>query len=609
MNTSLGVRVGELRPSQLLWSFGVGAIVDLPNLSVVVAGLEDWHSAHAAPVPEARLLAGVRKVLGSQVTQLRMPPIPPSTSGFPNPFSDDMRVGVPVIPFPRYLRCPVCQLLAPFDGGLFELKSDAYRPDRTRYVHVNCNKANQPTAVPARFLVACRRGHLDDFPWRYFVHRGPTTCNGALRFFEQGASLETADLWVKCDAGDAPARSMAEAFGEAGAQALPKCRASHPHLRDYGDSCDQPLRSILLGASNGWFAVTLSALSIPSDAGELEQIVADHWDLLETITSAELVPVVLGPLQKAGILHQLANYETGAIFEAIEARRSPTEAPGETPDFRGPEWDVFSAPKPPSTANFRLRDVEAPPRYSSRIVRVRLAERLREVNALIGFTRVEPPDQHRFGEIPVERAPLSRSAPTWIPATEVRGEGIFLQLHDRTLSSWEEQVEDRVRQLEAGHRAWRAARGLDESGFPGARYVMLHSFAHLLLREFSHECGYSAASIRERIYASDEQAGILLYTAAPDSEGTLGGLVALGEPDSLQSLIDSALTRGAACASDPLCAEHDPARDRSLHGAACHACEFIPETSCEAGNLFLDRALVVPTFTSTTRPFFDLPTA
>jgi hypothetical protein len=138
------------------------------------------------------------------------------------------------------------------------------------------------------------------------------------------------------------------------------------------------------------------------------------------------------------------------------------------------------------------------------------------------------------------------------------------------------------------------------------RYEFLHSFANLMLREFSLECGYGAASIRERIYGDEGQAGVLVYTAAPDSEGTLGGLVALGEPESLGPLVDGALTRAASCASDPLCAEHDPGRDRSLHGAACHACLFVPETSCELGNKYLDRSLVVPTFGSDVPAFFDL---
>lgn len=128
---------------------------------------------------------------------------------------------------------------------------------------------------------------------------------------------------------------------------------------------------------------------------------------------------------------------------------------------------------------------------------------------------------------------------------------------------------------------------------------MLHTIAHLLVRELALECGYNAASIRERVYASSDpqapMAGILLYTAAADSDGTLGGLIDLGKPEFLGRLLDQALERASICSSDPLCAEHDPSKDRSLHAAACHSCTFVSETSCERGNRYLDRALVTAT--------------
>lgn len=137
---------------------------------------------------------------------------------------------------------------------------------------------------------------------------------------------------------------------------------------------------------------------------------------------------------------------------------------------------------------------------------------------------------------------------------------------------------------------------------------MLHTLAHLLIRELALECGYNAASIRERIYADtgtgDPQAGILVYTAAADSDGTLGGLVELGKPENLGRLLEQALSRAKVCSSDPLCSEHDPEKDRTLHGAACHACAFVSETSCEKGNRYLDRALVVPTLEDTEAAFF-----
>ena len=155
--------------------------------------------------------------------------------------------------------------------------------------------------------------------------------------------------------------------------------------------------------------------------------------------------------------------------------------------------------------------------------------------------------------------------------------------------------------LAAGHVGWRNARQLDPSkGYPGIRYAMLHIFSHLLIRELALECGYNAASIRERIYSdsnpADPMAGILLYTAAADSDGTLGGLVELGKPENLGRLIKQALRRATICSSDPLCSEHNASTDRTLHGASCHACGFVAETSCERGNRYLDRALLIPTF-------------
>ncbi len=163
--------------------------------------------------------------------------------------------------------------------------------------------------------------------------------------------------------------------------------------------------------------------------------------------------------------------------------------------------------------------------------------------------------------------------------------------------------------LRGGHTGWRNARHLDpEEGYPGIRYAMLHTLSHLLIRELALECGYNAASIRERIYANTTngtpQAGILIYTAAADSDGTLGGLVDLGKPENLGRLLEQALNRSRICSSDPLCSEHDPEKDRSLHGAACHACSLVAETSCEKGNRYLDRALLVPTLEHTEAAFF-----
>lgn len=615
MSVAIPARVGELRPSQLLWSFGVGAVVDLPNFSVMVLGLDDWDEGHAQTVSEERLLAAVRRSLGPHVRRLLAPPMPPESEGPADPLGDAARIGVPVAVFPEWFRCPICQLLAPVGTRLFEFKANPYRPDLARYVHSGCSRAGNrpPTVVPARFLVACEQGHLDDFPWTYYVHRGGVACRGTLTFYEVGASLETANLFVKCnDCGRS--RSMLDAF-DSNQNALPRCRGRHPHLREARAGCHEPLRAILLGASNSWFAETRTVLSVPTHGAKLDQLVDDNWLVLAAATSID----VLRGFRAIGQLQELSKFTDDEVWAAIESRRAGAEESadqaGEDVDLKRPEWDALSVPDPAlNSKDFLLTPVPPPGRYASEIAGVVLAERLREVSALIGFTRIRSSGESSAEDVRTRRAPLSIDpVPTWLPATEVRGEGIFVRFDLDRLSAWAEETmqADRRKILRGAHESWRAARHLEpvEEGFPDVVYVLLHSFSHALMRELTLECGYSAPSIRERIYASraDEpidMAGVLVYTAAPDSEGTLGGLVALGRPQELGRLVRQALERAMLCASDPLCSEHDPRRDGTLHGAACHACLFAPETSCENGNRYLDRSTLVPTFRIPESGFF-----
>jgi len=616
MNQPYPVRVGELRPSQLLWAYGCGSLVDLPQVSVVVMGLNFWDPTSCLPVGEDRLLGAVRRVLGPQVARLLGPPIRPGGDGPYNPFTPEARIGVPVSPFPRWLRCPLCGRMGEVGSGLFELKAEPYRPDRTRFVHANCDKArgSPPTAVPARFLVACRGGHLDDFPWHYFVHGGPSDCPGPLKFFEQGASLQTENLWVRCERCDA-SRSLVDAFGDRGQQLLPKCRGRHPHLGRADAGCEERLRPVLLGASNSWFPVTLTVLAIPTKGDKLAQLLADKSDLFSDVGNEAELGLALKVLGKSGMLGSLGEYKADEIWAALQAMRGGGGGEEEPPDLKKPEWDAFTSPNPPQNwPDFMVTRIAAPKGLEAKFDFTVVAERLREVNALIGFTRVEPPEEAKEGGAPPPRAPLANGKPEWIPATEVRGEGIFLRFNSQRLAEWllRPGVKAREAALLQGHKAFRAARKLSppEDNFPGITYVLLHTFAHVLIRELALECGYSAASVRERIYASGygqhpDMVGVLVYTAAPDSDGTLGGLAQLGQPDRLGELIAQALARARICASDPLCAEHVPDQDRSLHGAACHACSFVAETSCEIGNRYLDRALLVPTIAGGDGAFFD----
>ena len=320
-------RVGELRPSQMLTTFGVGSVVDLPHISVMVMGLEDWPNSDYRELTEERLLASIRNILGPQVNALRSPPIVPDTDRS-NPFEEQSYVGVPVAPFPRWMLCPRCRRLAPLSSNQFVLKPDPYRPDRVKYVHENCRIPGKlPTAVPARFVVACKNGHLDDFPWVNFVHGGqPPDHPYKLQLLEVGPSGEAADIYVRCETCDT-SRPMSDAFKLQDSD-LPACRGRRPHLRDFDeDGCKdeqgQPIRvrAMTQGASNTWFPILLSALSIPQSSNLLKQLVTDHWsDLYDIEGEADIAK-----LRRRNLLRDFSDYPDADLWAAIRERQAGGE--------------------------------------------------------------------------------------------------------------------------------------------------------------------------------------------------------------------------------------------------------------------------------------------
>ena len=596
-------RVGQLRPSQLIHSFGIGALIDLPHLTVMVSGLHDWQDGFTTEVREERLLELVRQRPGLRgVKSLRNAPWMVESQ---NVFEQWARVGVPVLPFPRWLRCPwgSCQYLGPIDDGQWDADHNPYRPDQASYIHKNCRKKGKgATGLPVRFLMACESGHLDEFPWIDYVHKRSTCDSPLLEVSERGQSSGPADVFIKCRTCGA-LRTMRDAFGEAAETSLPKCRGRHPHLGEFAENgCNAAVRTLLLGASNAWFGDQHSVLSIPAGTDPLPALIEELWNDLEEITERAMFDFAI---RRDPSLSRLTVYPDDDVWAAIIVHRSGDAAEdGEADenagrDILGPEWHQFTHPEEaPASDDFLITATEAPDGFEEQIDRVVLVERLREVVALTGFTRLSAPDENAENV-----APISRRPPEWVPAVEVRGEGVFIELNEEVVAQWEERYKatESYERLFAAHVNWRSNRGMDgPSGWPRARYVLLHTLSHALIREFALDCGYASSSIRERIYSRDgpePMAGILLYTAASDSEGTLGGLVSLGKPERLAGLLTNTLNNARVCTSDPTCAEHlaGELRDEHLHGAACHACLFASETSCEKGNRYLDRSVLGPT--------------
>lgn len=615
-------RVGSVRPSHLMFTGGVGALVDLPNFAVLVRGIDDWHydSFEWADLKEPRLLHAVNGLIadpyGPQVTQLRPAPWMDGTDS--DPSGPAAKVGVPVLPFPQWLRCTACNDLGALDSKIFKFENARpRRPDQARFFHESCTakrKGKRPLAVAARFVLVCPAGHLDDFPYASFVHRGgPCTevSHPRLQMLDHGGN-QAANVKVKC-VNCGQDRNIRDAMGQRGEITLPRCRGRHPHLSTFDPAgCKLPSKPLVIGASNQWFAQTLSVLAVPPTSGSaLQGKVEQLWEHLKKAVLPEILDA-LWDLPQFKPLHQWTQAE---VFEAISAHRSSVDdatavqEAAAYPDLHTPEWEIFTSPQlPEPSEDFALNGVAVPPALSGVFSHIVQADRLREVRALIGFTRLDAPDP----EDPtlVARAPLSRSrTPAWVPATEVRGEGIFLRVSDELVADWERRVVSSAalaahRDAYVEFRRNRYSGRVQDTddplrGWPGARYIALHTLSHLLIRAISLECGYSSASLSERIYAGrddDRRTGILIYTAVPDTEGTLGGLVALAEPERFTRIVRRALRDAERCSSDPLCADRlpRPPHEDFLHGAACHVCLFVSETTCERGNRFLDRRFIVP---------------
>ncbi|MDN3243428.1 DUF1998 domain-containing protein [Glycomyces tritici] len=628
-------KVGSGRPSSLIYTYGPGAVMDLPQFTIMPSGLDDWDRIWARrdgapPVIEApQLRQVVAKLLNSKHIELR--PFPWQAVAFTG--SEDGRdLGVPSRVFPQWLRCTGCDNL-----GLISQFSYAnvkrYRPDQARFTHEKCygrpdrprSKPSAQTAVPARYLLACPDGHLDEFPYDWWVHGGAACASGIdhpqLRMTDRTAGKGAAAT-ITCTQCDKK-RPMNEAQGEAGAAKLPYCRGRHPHLGTFeSGGCGNPAKLMLIGASNLWFGSTQSVIVMPQSEADRTDSLAVRLrgthgeDLAEVRGNAKLIRMIL----KSQV--ELEGVDDATLLAAVEEALAP-EAPEEDQEERIRTWDPVDllvpewvylqkdplGPRqedPASGLTLSKRDWESTWRGGS-VSRVLAVESLRKVNALLGFTRID--DMDRVGDLPRRLVPLTRDRPEWTVATEDRGEGIFLQFDEARIAAWESVVEDSPlwqAHVEAHDRNFTnrfsetAERVKPSTRMRPPRYWLLHTFAHVLIRQFALTCGYSAASLSERLYAwkeSEERpaaAGLAILTTASDSDGTLGGLVQLSEPERLRQIIERALYRARRCSSDPMCATRTPSGNEDfLHGAACHCCVMASETSCERANRFLDRRFLV----------------
>jgi hypothetical protein len=587
---------GEVRRSQAIRTYGAGSLMDLVDRSALIGGLDFWNygTEGGAGIVEPRLRETVARMLATLEDPVELSqdkaflPPPAGVDGEPR-----RNQGIEVFEFPQWFVCQNtgCRALVRAPQGL-ELKNE-------RWQH-RCDSGSDSPAVPVRFVMACKKGHLDEVPWIYFVHEGQdrARCASARLTLVEGKTGDFSEVSVLCACG--ARRRLAKALAP---ETNPQCKGLRPWLGpEASEHCGERPRLLMRGASNTYFAQVVSALSIPESDSELVETVRGLMDVLGNAT-ADNLPVLRQAIAKLAALGDAGDDD---VLAAIDRVKNPDDAerlPLRTAEFLqliGQPEDSGALPAPGD--KFFARRYTPAEGLPDSVAQIVLASRLREVSVQVGFTRLEAPTADLQGEYDLGVTTCRLGLYTeWLPASEIWGEGVLVQLDEDAVRAWEDRpaVRQRGALLLAGYEQW--ARGREVPQFPGVRFYLLHSLSHLLIHAIAIECGYSAAALSERIYCASRNedvpmAAILISTGTPGTEGTLGGLVDQGRH--MVEHLQRAHDMGRLCSNDPVCAYHSPAEDptrRYREGAACHGCLYVAEPSCERFNGYLDRALVVPT--------------
>lgn len=575
--------IGSLRRGQVITTYGCGSIVDMPKESVVIAGTTYWDK-HAEDEEYRITEENLQRLLG--VEYFVTPPVKSEEYQYP-------QYWLPAFRFPKWLFCPKCHRLAV--DKVFNFVNNP-----------RCEKCKKPL-VPSRFVVACENGHLDEFPYEWWVHKRKA-CTGSdrpelfIHISEKSSGLES--IVIECKSCDAR-RSMAGSFGRDALKGY-KCTRRRPWLGNdrEPETCDQPMKTMQRGATNLHFPVTVSALSIPPWSERVQIELGKRWNTLRCILDDR--EVFIKVVESLGMPKRCA-CTAEELYEQAKMKRDRGEGQDEVTwrHILENEFRALRTEYSDEKGEFKTKPVDVPDFLREHIDSVILATRLREVMVLRGFKRIRPEyemdDQKSFTS-------LSKEIMDWLPAIELRGEGIFLSLRTEKVRSWEARSDVINRyQIMSARSGQTISKGM---GF-SPRYVLLHTISHLIIRQLEMQCGYASASVRERLYCTFpeepdalEMAGILIYTSTNDAEGSLGGLVREGTTERFDSTFRQAFEMATWCSSDPLCGQSKGQGLNSLNLAACHACTLLPETSCESRNSFLDRASLIGTLDDPNIGFF-----
>ena len=601
-----------VRQSQLISPWGIGAIVPFPgDESLMIAGLDRWEfngDLNEFIIKDIRL----EKRLG--VDELRCPPdFHDSSAGKINSF-----LKIPAVRFPRWLYCPYC-------GAMSKTTYYSQQPrcDQPKwpYGRVCTNTRYQRKMIPERFIVICSSGHIDDFPIAEWVHHGyvhpydPEKCR--IRRSTGGKSAALTGVFYECTCGAKKSLQNATKDGEL-IKIGYRCKGSKPWLgidEDISQPCNNTdIKVVQRGGTNVWFADIRSSICIPIEADEsakrLQNIAEKYHPHLKT----QMTDGSTFDRKMIATFAAVEHIDAEALYKAIvaieENTRLFTEITEEISEeeFRIAEYNVLNKSSGSDENDFHSVFLEIS-NFNSKISEyfssISLVPKLKETRALVGFSRLQPDDLKTISD---KKKELRLGTENWLPAIQVFGEGIFFNFNEVYLDEWYKRndVQDRIKKLEKSFNKMRNS----TDATLNAKFVLIHTFAHLLINQLSFNCGYGNSALRERIYCgkaddSFNMHGVLIYTASGDSEGSMGGLVRQGKPGIIEPAILMSLENAFWCSADPVCIQSSGQGPDNCNLAACHNCALLPETCCENGNRLLDRALLVGTIENREMGYFS----
>lgn len=619
-----------IRRSQLISPWGVGQMINFPkDESLMVAGLDLWEDKFRTISDEEFKVQEPRLAKRLGVNDFRLPP----DFRDPEPGVTNPSLKIPFVRFPRWHYCTWCGHMEKISIYSSQKPTCSFLSDNPKRSCSNLSLNRRRKLIPVRFIAICPDGHIQDFPFMEWIHGStPPEGNHQLKLRAGRSSGALSGIEITCSCG--AKKTMAGAFNNDAINKLTNlvCSGDRPWLGEEAERkniqhCGQHLIVVQKGASNVYFPQVRSSIYLPqwekSVGRRLVEVLEKNWNFLtQGMENGNFQRMRFELVAERNFAEDKKELYTDKLLESATKRLSGAENSNTNDSdekYRKMEYDAILSETGGENQDFYVtknsaslyQDDETGSAIRRGFTSIGLLHKLRETRAFAGFSRWLPDDGKTL-EAQKDFIKLGRKI-TWLPAVVVRGEGVFFEFNEKRLKEWaaNKEVIDRAKFLSQNYNQPRQTKGQKTREIK-PEFILIHTFAHLVINQFSYECGYGSSALRERIYCnleleSETMNGVLIYTASGDSEGSLGGLVRQGKPGNLETIVYNSIENARWCSSDPICIDSHGQGPNSCNLAACHNCALLPETCCEESNMLLDRAMLIGTLDSPDIGFFSRP--